>query len=213
MLEKQLITLDEHSFLVYFPQFFDKQSADNYLERLTESIAWRTYSIKIFGKTYESPRLTAWYGEYNAIYSYSGLTLTPLPWNNELLCIKQAIENQLHLEFNSCLLNLYRTGQDSMGWHADDEPELGPQPQIVSVSFGAQRKFVLRRKSARRSKFIIELGNGSVLLMGGACQERWEHALPKSAQIFCPRINLTFRNIIKRSDGLLGISFLLFIFA
>lgn len=197
MYEKQFFPLDEHSFLIYFPHFFDRQSADNYFERLKNDIAWSTYSIKIFGKTYLSPRLTAWYGEQNAVYSYSGLTLNPLPWNDELLGIKDKVESLMNLQFNSCLLNMYRTGRDSMGWHADDEPELGPHPQIVSVSFGAQRKFVLRKKSSRQNKFVLELVHGSVLLMGGACQELWEHALPKSPKIILPRINLTFRNIIK----------------
>jgi alkylated DNA repair dioxygenase AlkB len=142
-----------------------------------------------------SPRLSAWYGDPGAIYSYSGLRLEPLPWTPVLLEIRQVVTDLAETPFNSVLLNLYRDGQDSMGWHSDAEPELGRNPVIASVSLGAVRRFVLRHKKRKEQHIALELESGSVLVMGGALQHYWRHALPKIRQAVGPRINLTFRLI------------------
>jgi alkylated DNA repair dioxygenase AlkB len=144
------------------------------------------------------PRLSAWYGDAGAVYTYSGLRLEPLPWTPVLLEIKQATERLSGTRFNSVLLNLYRDGQDSMGWHSDDEPELGPEPVIASVSLGALRRFVFQHKK-RRWRIALDLEPGSVLLMAGATQHHWRHALPKTRRPVAPRINLTFRTILRLS--------------
>ena len=182
--------------VTYFPHCFSPPESDHYLHALTDSIAWRQESIKLFAKEIPQPRLTAWYGDEGAIYTYSNLTNHPLPWTPELLAIKQRCEKIAQAKFNSVLLNYYRNGQDSMGWHQDNEPELGAQPVIASVNFGATRRFQLRHKKRKDLDTItIELEHGSLLLMHGATQECWKHQVPKTAQAIGARINLTFRLI------------------
>ena len=149
----------------------------------------------MFGKPVLIPRLSAWYGNEGASYTYSGLTLQPNAWTDELLSIKQKIETISGATFNSVLLNFYRHGQDSMGWHADDEPELGKMPTIASLSLGAERRFLLRAKNNHHQKHEIPLNNGSLLVMSGNTQHYWQHAIPKTRLPTKPRINLTFRQI------------------
>ncbi|MFN7928651.1 MAG: alpha-ketoglutarate-dependent dioxygenase AlkB [Blastocatellia bacterium] len=182
----------------YFPQAFSREESDAYLQGLLTEIEWRQEQIKIFGRDIPQPRLSAWYGDANAVYTYSGIVNQPLPWQPLLLAIRQRCEELTDAAFNSVLLNYYRTGQDSMGWHQDNEPELGAQPVIASVSFGASRRFQFRHKKRKDLVPVtIALEHGSLLLMQGATQSFWKHQLPKTTQPVGPRINLTFRLITR----------------
>lgn len=162
-------------------------------------IEWKQDKIKLFGKTMPLPRLTAWYGDPNRSYTYSGITSHPIPWNRELLVIKQQIEQATSTAFNSVLMNWYRDGNDSMGWHADNEPSLGKNPIIASVSLGETRDFILRRNSDHSQKITIPLKHGTLLIMKDDIQDHWQHAIPKRKNIISSRINLTFRKIIEPS--------------
>ncbi|MBZ2206169.1 alpha-ketoglutarate-dependent dioxygenase AlkB family protein [Massilia soli] len=166
---------------------------DEVLARLVADTAWRAESITLWGKRHLQPRLTAWHGE--AGYSYSGLDLEPLPFTPLLLTLKQAVELATGHCFNSVLLNYYRSERDSMGMHSDDEAELGPEPAIASLSFGASRRFILRHKHTKQT-LRLELSAGSVLLMRGKTQHFWLHGINKSTRPMGPRLNLTFRNIL-----------------
>ncbi len=220
--------------LIYLPTFFDEKMSKEIMDYLLETkdnqnyktINWREFEkeklkqinfttinwthdqIKIFGKQLFVPRFSAWYGDEDAAYSYSGLKLKPTSWNEKLLFIKEKIENVIdNLEpteinsttkFNSVLLNWYRDGQDSMGWHSDNEKELGQNPLITSLNFGATRRFLLRQTeiiNSKREKIEFSLTNGSLLIMAGQIQHFWQHAVPKESKINEDRINLTFRNI------------------
>lgn len=160
-------------------------------------IGWQRDSIRMYGKQILLPRLTAWYADARLSYTYSGITSAPQPWNPGLLYIKRAIEQKLSLSFNSVLLNWYRSGEDHMGWHADDEPELGPDPVIASANFGATRDFILRRTDDPSRKIVISLQHGSVLVMQGALQHHWQHSVPKRKKVTHSRFNLTFRTIVQ----------------
>jgi alkylated DNA repair dioxygenase AlkB len=163
---------------------------------LYTSIEWRQEEILLFGKRIPQPRLTAWHGDPAAHYRYSGLPLTPVPWTDVLLQIRRRVEDVSQARYNSVLLNLYRDGKDSMGWHSDDEPELGAEPTIASLSFGESRLFQLKSKNRKGAKTIsLELNTGSLLVMRGTTQDRFLHAVPKNQHIQAPRINLTFRMI------------------
>jgi alkylated DNA repair dioxygenase AlkB len=149
--------------------------------------------VTVFGQRHLQPRLTAWHGE--ASYTYSGLTLDPLPFTPLLQQIRAAVEAATGCRFNSVLLNYYRDGRDSMGMHSDDEPELGAEPAIASVSFGATRTFILRHKRSKRT-VKLELDDGSLLFMSGALQKNWLHGINKTARTHSARVNLTFRQIL-----------------
>ena len=165
---------------------------------LRESIDWKHQAIKMFGRSVMQPRLTAWFGDEGTEYSYSGLMNYPLPWNSELLEIKKRVEELSQAKFNSVLLNLYRNGQDSMGWHQDNEVELGVNPTIASVSFGATRQFQMRHKFDKSiPKIDIGLQDGSVLIMSDVTQKYWQHQITKTKKVVGERINLTFRTITK----------------
>jgi len=181
--------------LQYYPSAFTSPESNELFIRLTESINWRQESIFIYGRKVLTPRLTAWYGDPGAVYKYSGVAFDPLPWTEELLLIKSKAEALAGTQFNSVLLNLYRDGNDSMGWHSDDEPELGRDPVIASVNFGEARRFDLRLKADHKQKQHILLEDGSVLVMKGDLQHHWQHQVAKSARVINPRINLTFRMI------------------
>ncbi|UOG74683.1 alpha-ketoglutarate-dependent dioxygenase AlkB [Hymenobacter tibetensis] len=177
-------------------QFLSAEAATSLLAELSDTIAWRHEPIKIFGKEVMQPRLTAWYGDPGARYAYSGLALEPLPFTPALQQLREQVEAAANTRFNSVLLNLYRTGQDSMGWHADDEPELGPEPVIASISLGATRRFRMRPRHPdrlRHDSVALDLNSGSLLLMRGTTQQHWLHAIPKTARPTTPRLNLTFR--------------------
>lgn len=215
--------------LIFVPHFFDENTSyeimDYFLENENQlywqttnwrafekeklnqihfkNINWTHDQIKMFGKSVFVPRYSAWYGDKNAAYSYSGLKLQPNAWNEKLLFIKSHIEKLINTEkieeeniiFNSVLMNWYRDGQDSMGWHSDNEKELGQNPVIASVNFGATRRFLLRRIEHKQEKIEIALQNGSLLIMEGELQHFWQHAIPKESKIKENRINLTFRVI------------------
>jgi len=178
----------------YYHSFFTKSESDEFFSRLLENIEWKQESMRIYGKLVPFPRLTAWYGDNEKPYSFSGITLRPHPWTKDLLRIKNAIEEYSSVVFNSVLLNLYRNGNDSISWHTDAEPELGRNPVIASVNFGDTRKFQLRHIKTREI-IDIELEHGSVLIMEGELQHYWQHQVPKTKAAKKERINLTFRVI------------------
>jgi len=180
---------------LFFPALFSKTESDEHLKHLINDIAWKQEAIKIFGKQVMQPRLTAWYGDGDKSYSYSGITMHPHNWTTTLLQIKQRIETVAGVRFTSALLNYYRDGKDSMGWHRDNEKELGINPVIGSVSFGNSRTFQLRNYADKKIVHSIELTHGSLLLMRGETQHYWEHQLPKRA-VAGARINITFRVIL-----------------
>ena len=179
----------------YYPHFFTLTESDHYFNALQQEIQWKQEPIKIFGKDMMQPRLTAWYGDADKPYSYSGITMQPLPWTNTLQQIKTAIEKLAGVRFTNALLNYYRDGKDSMGWHRDNEKELGINPVIGSVSFGAARVFRLRYYDKKELVRSIELTHGSFLLMRGETQHYWEHQIPKTNSMIGGRINLTFREL------------------
>lgn len=162
------------------------------MARLLDETAWREETIVVYGKRHLQPRLSAWYGD--AAYTYSGLRLAPAPWTPLLRTLRAAVKDATGHGFNSVLLNLYRHERDSMGMHSDDEPELGPEPAIASLSFGAKRTFILKHKHTRET-VRIDLGDGNLLLMSGKTQTNWLHGINKMTRSAGPRINLTFRNI------------------
>lgn len=166
---------------------------DEVLARLLAETAWRSESITLWGKQYLQPRLSAWHGE--AAYTYSGLRLDPLPFTPLQQEIRQAVEAASGRRFNSVLLNYYRDGRDSMGMHSDDEPELGADPAIASVSFGATRTFILHHKRTRQ-RLKVDLTDGSLVLMTGQLQKNWLHGINKITRAVGPRVNLTFRLIV-----------------
>ncbi|HEX9961928.1 MAG TPA: alpha-ketoglutarate-dependent dioxygenase AlkB, partial [Pyrinomonadaceae bacterium] len=170
--------------------------SDVMFENLFKEIKWRSDKIKLYGKEFELPRKTAWYGEQEKSYKYSGIEMFPEPWTLTLLEIKQEIEKVSDTKFNSVMMNLYRDGNDGISWHTDAEPELGRNPTIASVSFGQTRRFMLRHRNNKELKLEIELTHGSLLLMGGPTQHFWQHQIPKTSRKLKPRINLTFRVII-----------------
>ena len=180
-------------------EFLPVAEASELLVELTATIAWKHEAIRLFGKEVLQPRLTAWHGDAEATYRYSGLQLSPQPWTPALQALRQQVQVATGAQFNSVLLNLYRTGQDSMGWHADDEPELGPRPVIASVSLGATRSFRLRPRDPRLTPhppISLQLSSGSLLVMRGTTQQAWLHALPKTTRVQEPRLNLTFRQVV-----------------
>ncbi|WP_425237916.1 alpha-ketoglutarate-dependent dioxygenase AlkB family protein [Ulvibacterium sp.] len=181
--------------MVYYPCFLEKNEADTYFELLKKTVPWQQDTIKVFGKEYLQPRLTALYASNERTYSYSNITMRPLPFTGELLEIKKKIEIHTRAKFTTCLLNLYRDGKDSNGWHSDDEKELGTNPVIASLTLGQERFFHLKHKKDKTLRQKILLEHGSLLVMGGKTQNHWLHQIPKTARPIGKRINLTFRVI------------------
>jgi alkylated DNA repair dioxygenase AlkB len=182
--------------LQYIPGFLPPDRADALFTNLLEGTPWRQDDIRIFGKTYPQPRLTALYGVSGRTYTYSGITMHPEPFPPALENLRSSIEAQSGQTFTTCLLNLYRDGEDSNGWHADNERELGPNPFIASVSLGQTRAFHLKHRTDPSLRFKLLLEHGSLLIMGGAMQHHWLHQVPKTRKPVGQRINLTFRKII-----------------
>lgn len=180
----------------YLPAFFSEAESKVFFDGLQQEIAWEPDQLRMFGKLITTRRKVAWYGDAGMNYTYSGMVRQPLCWNNILLEIKQRIEEKTKHRFNSCLLNFYHDGNDGMGWHQDNEKELGEQPVIASVSLGATRPFDFRHLlTAEKIRILLE--PGSLFLMRGHTQEFWKHSLPKTKKNLHPRINLTFREIIQ----------------
>jgi alkylated DNA repair dioxygenase AlkB len=191
---KEGLTVIENGEYIFYPNFFSKAESDSFLKNLRSNIVWKQESMNMYGKKIDFPRLTAWYGNNDKPYSFSGITLQPLPWSSEILSIKSKIEPVAKTAFNSVLLNLYRDGNDSISWHTDAEKELGTNPVIASVNYGATRKFQLRHIKTKE-KLEIELTHGSLLIMQGELQHFWQHQVPKTSKVVGERINLTFRVI------------------
>lgn len=178
-----------------WPRAFAPDDADALLQRLRSGIDWQSEEILIFGERRRVPRLVAWHGDPGTAYTYSGTVHEPQPWTEALSDVRARVECLTGCRFNSVLLNLYRDGRDCMGWHADDERELGRDPVIASVSLGATRRFRLRRRGGKTST-SIDLAHGDLLLMAGATQQHYLHALPKTARPVGERVNLTFRRVL-----------------
>lgn len=187
--------------LYYLPGWLEPGLASVLLEVLPDRLAWQTHTLKIFGRTVRAPRLSAWHGDPGAVYAYSGLALEPAPWTAELSALRDALQGVTGIRFNSVLGNLYRDGRDYMGWHADNEAALGPEPVIASVSLGAPRRFLLRhRRRPELPTHELWLEPGSLLVMAGTTQQHWKHALAPMRRLAAPRINLTFRTV-RGADG------------
>ncbi len=181
--------------ILYVPNFFSSEVASEYFEVLLKETYWQEDTIKIFGKEYLQPRLTALQGSSEKTYTYSGITMHPKPLSKTILKIKNKVEDYSQEKFNTVMLNLYRNGNDSNGWHSDNEKELGKNPIIASVSFGEERWFHLRHKMNKPLKHKMLLENGSLLIMKGTTQHFWHHQIPKTKKIVSERINLTFRKL------------------
>ena len=195
--EFEVISLPDGEIL-FMINFLSPNEAKCYFDLLQNTIRWKQEEVKFYGKTYPVPRKTAWYGYEGFNYSYSGINCFPEIWTKELVEIKSQIERFIPNEdFTSVLLNLYNNGNDKMGWHADDEKELGKNPTIASVSLGETRRFDIKHKQNKDLHYKFELTSGSLLIMRGALQHNWVHQIPAQKKVKEPRINLTFRTIKK----------------
>ena len=198
-------TLDKNSSLIktdnlsveYIENFFDFDQSQLYMKHLTNDIKWKREKIRMWGREIITKKRIAWYADEGKSYTYSGSTFHPDQWNELLLEIKKYVEQYMNFQFNSVLLNEYPNGKVGMGWHSDDERELGIDPIIASLSFGANRDFIFKHKTDKSFENIkIHLKSGSLLLMLGSTQHHWKHSLPKRLKVREPRINLTFRKIL-----------------
>ena len=193
-MQQTLFSSLDDDFFFYQSRFIAPGKAKLLATRMWEQLAWQQYDILLFGRRVAQPRLSAWYGADEARYRYSGLQLDPLPWHPLLFDLKTRLEGSLQQDFNSVLANAYRDGRDSMGWHSDDEPELGQRPLVASISLGTERRFLVRKKGDSRAA-AFRLENGSLLVMKRGCQEVYQHSVPKTRQAVGLRVNLTFRQI------------------
>lgn len=191
---ESLNLLPKDGIVNYFGPIMDRKTADVYFQKLLDTIPWEKDVLVMFGKRLETKRKVAWYGDSPIKYTYSNATKTALPWSRELLRLKMLVEEVAGETFNSCLLNLYHSGEEGMSWHSDDEKELKKDGTIASLSFGATRKFLFKHKNTRE-KVELVLDHGSLLLMKGSTQTHWLHRLPPTKLVKGPRINLTFRSI------------------
>lgn len=179
----------------YRPGWLAGEAAERLFAELERELPWSVHRIRLFGREHASPRLSCWIGDADAVYRYSGATFAPQPWPAALAAVRARLARELGVRFNSVLANLYRDGRDAMGWHSDDEPELGPAPTIASLSLGAPRRFALKHRREPAIRQVLVLEPGSLLVMRGATQRDWKHALPRTARAVGPRINLTFRQV------------------
>ncbi len=183
--------------IMYYPNFLTFEESCHYFQVLEKETHWQAEDVIVYGKVHKQPRLTHWFGRKDLSYTYSGLTLNPTEIKGALLALKNKIEAIEGNSFNTCLANLYRDGSDSVGWHADDERELGERPVIASLSLGASRWFHLKHKVDNSIKKKLLLESGSLLLMGAGTQEYYQHQIPKTKKVIGSRINLTFRKIVQ----------------
>jgi len=191
MIHSEIIKLEDGN-LIYFPNFIDQGESLLFFNFLIQEIAFDQNQITIFGKTFSTPRLESFHAKENRSYSYSGIKLHSKPFNQTLHLLCDKVEKATNSIFNSVLINLYRNGMDSNGWHADNEKELGENPVIASLSFGASRRFDLKHNTTKK-KCSIDLNSGDLLWMDGNIQNFYKHQVAKTKRIDCPRINLTFR--------------------
>jgi alkylated DNA repair dioxygenase AlkB len=196
---KSLNLLPKDGIVHYFGPIMDRKTADEYFQKLLVAIPWEKDVLVMFGKRLETKRKVAWYGDLPFDYTYSNTTKTALPWTQDLCSLKSMVEAAAGETFNSCLLNLYHSGEEGMSWHSDDEKELKKEGTIASVSLGATRKFVFKHKNIKE-KVEVLLDHGSLLLMKGTTQTHWLHRLPPTKRVNGPRINLTFRTIVENSQ-------------
>ena len=175
--------------------FFNSNESNVLLNKLIKNLSWESMMIKMFGKDLMIPRLQCWIGDEGCDYKYSGKILNRQIWNKELMLIRKKIAKEIKTDFNSVLVNYYRDGKDSMGWHSDDEKELGPNPTIASISFGSERNLHFRNKITKETISIPQT-HGCLIVIDGRTQKNWQHSIKKTQKIIGPRINLTFRNII-----------------
>lgn len=179
--------------------FFTSAESNALLESFISKLPWESMTIKMFGRDTKIPRLQCWIGDEGCEYRYSGKQLNRQIWNQDLRMIRKKIYKELKIDFNSVLANYYRDGKDSMGWHSDDEKELGPNPTIASISFGSERDLVFRNKISKKTLAIPQT-NGCLILIDGETQKNWQHSIKKTQKVIGPRINLTFRNIIHKNN-------------
>jgi alkylated DNA repair dioxygenase AlkB len=184
--------------LDWWPEFLALSERAALIDALREEIPWEQHYVRLFGRKRASPRLSCWIGDPDAVYTYSRVRFEPRPWTPTLLELRTRVERACEAHFNSVLANRYRSGADSMGFHSDDEPELGPEPVIASLSLGATRRFVLKHRT-RALRRELPLGDGSLLVMRGSTQRCWQHAVPREVRVGGERINLTFRWIRRAS--------------
>lgn len=180
------------------PAWLARGEADALLASMRAAVEWEVHHVRLFGREHPAPRLSSWIGDPDARYRYSGTRFEPRPWPVALLPLRERLQRETGHVFNSVLANCYRDGRDAMGWHSDDEPELGAAPLIASLSLGATRRFVLKHREDPGRKLALELSHGSLLLMAGDTQQRYRHALPRTAKPVGERINLTFRRVTAR---------------
>ena len=179
--------------------FFNSIDSNKLLKKFISKLPWESMIIKMFGKDTKIPRLQCWVGDEGCEYRYSGKQLNRQIWSQDLIMIRKKIYEELKIDFNSVLANYYRDGKDSMGWHSDDEKELGPDPTIASISFGSERDLVFRNKITKETLAIPQT-NGCLILIDGKTQKNWQHSIKKTQKVIGPRINLTFRNIINKNN-------------
>ena len=179
--------------------FFNSVDSNKLLKKFISKLPWESMMIKMFGRDTKIPRLQCWIGDEGCEYRYSGKQLSRQIWNQDLIMIRKKIYQELKIDFNSVLANYYRDGKDSMGWHSDDEKELGPDPIIASISFGSERDLVFRNKITKET-IAIPQTNGCLILIDGETQKNWQHSIKKTQKVIGPRINLTFRNIINKNN-------------
>jgi alkylated DNA repair dioxygenase AlkB len=192
--QKQLFKLPNAD-LVYYPNFFRNEEADKIYVEIESTTNWQHDDIKVFGKTYKQPRLTALFGDTDQPYGYSNIVMYPSPFTLTLIDIKTKVEQVCKHKFNTLLINLYRDGNDSNGWHADNEKELGKNPIIASISFGEARPFHFKHRTIKDQRHKLILEHGSLLVMKGEMQHFWLHQIAKTKKKISPRINLTFRQL------------------
>jgi alkylated DNA repair dioxygenase AlkB len=179
--------------------FFNPIDSDALLTKLISKLPWESMVIKMFGRETKIPRLQCWIGDEGCNYKYSGKKLNRQSWTKDLTMIREKIYKEFKIDFNSVLVNYYRDGKDSMGWHSDDEKELGHNPTIASISFGSERDLVFKNKISKETLSIAQV-HGCLILIDGKTQKNWQHSIKKTRKVIGPRINLTFRNIIDKNN-------------
>lgn len=189
-----LLVLAKDGRAEYLNRFYDTETADDLFNKLLDSLSWESDEILMFGKLVRTARKVAWVGDPECLYTYSGVQKKPQPWSQELVQMREKLEQCTGHSYNSCLLNLYHTGDEGMGWHSDNERELDSAAPIASISLGARRKFAFRHKQDKTTNSVF-LEHGSLLIMHPPIQEYWQHSLLKTKTVTSPRINLTFRKI------------------
>lgn len=195
MLFPEIINLTKNSWVRYVPGFIAASVADGLISGIDEHLAFTRPSIVMFGKRSRLPREVAWIADDDQTYAYSGVSTNPIPWPDFLLPVRQLVKIETGVDFNSVLVNHYRDGGDSVAWHSDDEPELGPAPTIASLSLGATRRFLLRNKHTNET-IEFKLAHGDLFVMLGHCQNEFTHCVPRTRKVVARRLNLTFRNLI-----------------